>query len=100
MPSSGAPARCRSAASRAGVFAAIACAAALFAAFNRPLFLAVNGVNSPAADWLMMSVTELGNGLVAALIVLIVSPFRGEVALRGSFAMAAAGLATTIVKEL
>ncbi len=71
-----------------------------FCALNRQLFLLVNGISIPVLDWLMLSLTHLGNGMVAAMLVLLLSPFRREVTIRAAVAMLVAGLLTSLVKEI
>ena len=71
-----------------------------FCALNRQLFLWVNGISTPAIDWLMLSLTHLGNGMVAAMLVLLLSPFRREVTIRAAVAMLVAGILTSLVKEI
>lgn len=86
-----------------GTVLALVCFSALLAAaavFNRPLFFLLNGEGGPAADWIMLSVTHLGNGLVAALIVLLLAPFRRDISLRAALALLLAGFATSLVKEV
>ena len=70
----------------------------LFAA-NRPIFLLVNGVKWPPLDWVMLSMTHLGNGMVAALLVLLLSPFRRDLTVRTAVAMVIAGVLTSLIKE-
>lgn len=70
-----------------------------FCALNRQIFLFVNGIKIPPLDWLMLSLTHLGNGMVAAMLVLLLAPFRKDLTIRTAIAMVAAGILITLIKE-
>lgn len=67
--------------------------------FNRQIFFLVNRADTPFLDWIMLSLTHLGNGVAAAMLVLLLSPFRRDLTVRAALAMIVAGLLTEIVKE-
>ncbi|UCG39066.1 MAG: phosphatase PAP2 family protein [bacterium] len=69
-------------------------------ALNRPLFLALNGAGHPVLDWLMLSLTHFGNGVVAALLALLLVPFRRDLTVRAALAMLVAGVLTALVKDV
>jgi membrane-associated phospholipid phosphatase len=71
----------------------------MFCALNDRIFLWINSFSSPVLDWFMLSVTHLGNGMVAAMLVLLISPFRRQLTIRAALAMILAGTLTSLVKE-
>lgn len=76
--------------------------AAVFVAIlvlNTPLFTFINGISWPPLDWAMLSLTELGNGAAAAMIVLLLSPFRRDLTLRAAGAMILAGIISSLIKD-
>jgi membrane-associated phospholipid phosphatase len=72
----------------------------VFLVFNRQIFLLVNGPNTPYLDWPMLSLTHLGNGMAAAMIVLLLTPIRRDLTIRAALAMIVAGILTSILKDL
>ena len=74
--------------------------AGLLYAANKPLFKMINGLNSPSADWIFLTVTHLGNGLVAAMIALLLAAWNREITLRTALGMFIAGTLTSLVKEI
>ena len=68
-------------------------------AANRPIFLWVNGIKWPPLDRIMLSLTHFGNGMVAALLVLLLAPFRRDLTIRTAVAMLVAGILTSLIKE-
>jgi membrane-associated phospholipid phosphatase len=84
---------------RAWPLAAAVAAGLAVCAVNRPVFQMVNGIKWPPLDWVMLSITHLGNGTVAALIILLVTPFRRDLTIRAALAMVMAGVLTSLIKE-
>ncbi len=74
--------------------------AGVLAVFNRPLFFLLNGTRGPAADWLMLSITHLGNGTVVALVFLLLVILRKDLCIRAILAISLAGIFTAVGKEL
>ncbi len=74
--------------------------AGILAVANRPLFFLINRTWGPVADWLMLSITHLGNGSVVALVFLLLVPFRKDLCIRAILAIFLAGIFTTVGKEL
>jgi len=68
-------------------------------AVNRPLFVLINGIKLPGLDWVMLSATHLGNGAVAGMLVLLLTPFRRDLTLRTAAAMIVAGVLVHMIKD-
>ena len=81
------------------IFAAWIAAGLLIVIVNRPLFVLINGIQWPPLDWAMLSATHLGNGAAAAMLVLLISPFRRDLTLRTAVAMILAGVVVHIIKD-
>ena len=81
------------------IFAGLIAAFLVVVLVNRPLFVLLNGVQWPPLDWTMLSATHLGNGAVAAMVVLIISPFRRDLTIRTALAMILAGILVHILKD-
>ncbi len=84
---------------RAWLPAAFLVAGLVICAANKPLFMFVNGIKWPPLDWFMLSATHLGNGAAAAMLVLLLSPFRRDLTLRTAAAMIVAGILGSLVKD-
>jgi len=80
--------------------AALLGAAGIVWLLNKPLFSLLNGSWGAVPDSVMLSVTHLGNGVVAALIFCLLAPFRKDITVRAILAIILAGIITSIVKEL
>lgn len=73
--------------------------ALLVIVFNRQILFLINRPDTPYMDWIMLSLTHLGNGVAAAMLVLLLAPVRRDLAVRAAVAMVAAGLLTELTKE-
>lgn len=83
----------------AWIFAAGFALGLLVSIFNRQIFFLINGPNTPYLDWIMLSITHLGNGMAAAMLVLLLSPVRRDLTIRTALALLMAGLVTSIMKD-
>jgi membrane-associated phospholipid phosphatase len=67
---------------------------------NRPLFLLLNNLNTPWLDPVFLSITHLGNGAVAGMLVLLLFPVRKDMAVKTALAALAGGIIAAVFKEV
>jgi membrane-associated phospholipid phosphatase len=71
----------------------------LICVFNRQIFFLINGPDTPYLDWIMLSLTHLGNGMAAAMLASLLAPLRRDLTIRAALAMIIAGTVTSILKD-
>jgi membrane-associated phospholipid phosphatase len=81
------------------VFAAGFTVVMMLCVFNRQVFFLINGFDTPYLDWIMLSLTHLGNGMAAAMLVGLLGPVRRDLTVRAAVAMIVAGTVTSILKD-
>lgn len=84
---------------RLGYLAAFLAGLAL-CGLNHTLFLFLNGAHHPVFDRLFLSITHLGNGAVATMLVLLWFPLRPRTALKCALAALTAGILAALLKEV
>ena len=66
---------------------------------NNQIFFFINGPDTPYLDWIMISLTHLGNGAAAAMLAMLASPVRRDFTIRAVVAMILAGMVTSLFKD-
>jgi undecaprenyl-diphosphatase len=81
-------------------FLLLAAVCLLLYTVNRPLFLLLNNLNTPWLDPVFLSITHLGNGAVAGMLVLLLFPVRKDMAVKTALAALAGGMLAALFKEV